>query len=305
MKPLRTRLEEARKRHGLPWEALERDYLLSWILASISKVEALRDTLVFKGGTALKKCYFGDYRFSEDLDFTAGGSAPTGAAMETAMREVCATAVKLLDPYTPVEIVCERHMEREPHPSGQEAFDIRARFSWHRQLQTTVMVEISLDEKLMRPAPQRRVLHDYGEPFDVQIPVYALEEIVAEKLRAILQHVRLLERRGWVRSRARDYYDLWRILGAYRDGLDTSGFSTFLSDKCALKDVTFSGPESFFPEAMLAAVEKTWKQWLGPLVPALPPYKTVIEELRPQIASLLGKKKRDTLQNRKRLGKLQ
>lgn len=143
MKPLRTRLEEARKRHGLPWEALERDYLLSWILASISKVEALRDTLVFKGGTALKKCYFGDYRFSD------------------------------------------------------------------------------------------------------------------------------------------------------------------LSDKCALKDVTFSGPESFFPEAMLAAVEKTWKQWIGPLVPALPPYKTVIEELRPQIASLLGKKKRDTLQNRKRLGKLQ
>jgi predicted nucleotidyltransferase component of viral defense system len=30
----------------------------------------LRDRLAFKGGTALKKCYFGDYRFSEDLDFT-------------------------------------------------------------------------------------------------------------------------------------------------------------------------------------------------------------------------------------------
>ncbi len=26
--------------------------------------------LAFKGGTALKRCYFGDYRFSEDLDFT-------------------------------------------------------------------------------------------------------------------------------------------------------------------------------------------------------------------------------------------
>ena len=26
--------------------------------------------LGFKGGTALKRCYFGDYRFSEDLDFT-------------------------------------------------------------------------------------------------------------------------------------------------------------------------------------------------------------------------------------------
>jgi hypothetical protein len=25
----------------------------------------LRDKLLFKGGTALKRCYFGDYRFSE------------------------------------------------------------------------------------------------------------------------------------------------------------------------------------------------------------------------------------------------
>jgi hypothetical protein len=52
--------------------------------------------------------------------------------------------------------------------------------------------------------------------------------------------------------------------------------------------VTFSGPDSFFPEAMLAVVEKTWRQWLGPLVPKLPPYSTVIEELRPQVTALLA-----------------
>ncbi|TFG59533.1 MAG: nucleotidyl transferase AbiEii/AbiGii toxin family protein, partial [Deltaproteobacteria bacterium] len=67
MKPLRIRLQEARQQTGLPWEVLERDYLLSWILAGISRVDALRETLVFKGGTALKKCYFGDSRFSEYL----------------------------------------------------------------------------------------------------------------------------------------------------------------------------------------------------------------------------------------------
>ncbi len=64
MKPLRLRLEEERKRLGIPWDVLERDYLISWILAGISHIDALRETLVFKGGTALKKCYFGDYRFS-------------------------------------------------------------------------------------------------------------------------------------------------------------------------------------------------------------------------------------------------
>ena len=53
----------------IPERVLERDYCLSWILVGLAR-GALRDRLAFKGGTALKKCYFGDYRFSEDLDFT-------------------------------------------------------------------------------------------------------------------------------------------------------------------------------------------------------------------------------------------
>jgi len=53
MKPLRNRLQEARKRLGIPWEILERDYVLSWLLAGISKVGVLRDTLVFSHSIAL------------------------------------------------------------------------------------------------------------------------------------------------------------------------------------------------------------------------------------------------------------
>ena len=97
MRPLRNRLQEARKRFGLPWQVLERDYLLSWVLAGIGQVDSLRGTLVFKGGTALKKCYFGDYRFSEDLDFSGLEGGPTGEAMERAVREACSVASKLLD----------------------------------------------------------------------------------------------------------------------------------------------------------------------------------------------------------------
>lgn len=53
----------------VPEGVLERDYCLSWILVGLA-YSPLRDRLAFKGGTALKKCYFEDYRFSEDLDFT-------------------------------------------------------------------------------------------------------------------------------------------------------------------------------------------------------------------------------------------
>jgi predicted nucleotidyltransferase component of viral defense system len=60
MRPLRGRLEQARRDSGMGWAVLERDYLLSWLLAAIGGYEPLGETLVFKGGTALKKCYFGD-----------------------------------------------------------------------------------------------------------------------------------------------------------------------------------------------------------------------------------------------------
>jgi predicted nucleotidyltransferase component of viral defense system len=49
---------------------IEKDYILSWILFGIAGNELLSKQLVFKGGTVLKKIYFPDYRFSEDLDFT-------------------------------------------------------------------------------------------------------------------------------------------------------------------------------------------------------------------------------------------
>lgn len=288
MKPLRNRLLETRKHLGLPWEILERDYLLSWILAGINHVDALRETLISKGGTALKKCYFGDYRFSEDLDFSSVGSIPRGDEMEMAVKEVCAVAQKLLDEYAPVEITCERYAERDPHPTGQEAFNIRARFPWHGRSQARAVIEIATDEKILKPVSERTVIHEYGEPLKMKVKVYSLEEIVAEKMRAILQHQERLKERGWGRSRARDYYDLWRILTVYRDRLALDDFLEFLRKKCALKSVAFNSADDFFQENMLTHVERTWNEWLGPLVPNLPSFNTVMTDLRPRIKALLS-----------------
>ena len=49
---------------------IEKDYVLGWLLAGIENDRELFKSWVFKGGTCLKKCYFENYRFSEDLDYT-------------------------------------------------------------------------------------------------------------------------------------------------------------------------------------------------------------------------------------------
>ena len=64
-------------------------------------------------------------------------------------------------------------------------------------------------------------------------------------------------------------------------------FRTFLTKKCAIRQVAFDGPDAFFEPTMLAYVERTWENWLGPLVADLAPFDLVIEELRPQIEMLV------------------
>jgi predicted nucleotidyltransferase component of viral defense system len=55
---------------GVRDQQIEKDYILSWILSGIARHDQLSGIMAFKGGTVLKKFYFDDYRFSEDLDFT-------------------------------------------------------------------------------------------------------------------------------------------------------------------------------------------------------------------------------------------
>ncbi len=83
-KNLSTLSNELAKRGGkrIPEANLEKDYCIAWILIGIARTK-LPEMIAFKGGTALKRCYFGDYRFSEDLDFTL----LDGAKLEDVLKE--------------------------------------------------------------------------------------------------------------------------------------------------------------------------------------------------------------------------
>jgi predicted nucleotidyltransferase component of viral defense system len=50
---------------------IDLDYSLGWLLAGLAQTAESMRRLRFKGGTCLRKCYYANYRFSEDLDFTA------------------------------------------------------------------------------------------------------------------------------------------------------------------------------------------------------------------------------------------
>ena len=63
-------LRRTAARGGVDLMVLDLDYALGWFLAGLVSQTDAATRLIFKGGTCLRKCYFADYRFSEDLDFT-------------------------------------------------------------------------------------------------------------------------------------------------------------------------------------------------------------------------------------------
>jgi len=54
-------------RFRVPSEIIEKDYVISWVLTCLSKSN-LKKHFIFYGGTAIKRIYFEDHRFSEDID---------------------------------------------------------------------------------------------------------------------------------------------------------------------------------------------------------------------------------------------
>ena len=64
-----TEIRQIAARQNIRPDVIEKDYALSWVIAALNQQE-ISNKWIFKGGTALKKYYFQEYRFSEDLDYS-------------------------------------------------------------------------------------------------------------------------------------------------------------------------------------------------------------------------------------------
>jgi predicted nucleotidyltransferase component of viral defense system len=286
MKPLRLRIRDAARSQGIPQDVIEKDYALSYILAGIYSNRGLGSSLVFKGGTALKKLYFGEYRFSEDLDFSANES-PMGERLESSLRDAVDEARRLMSAHGPFTVQIERYLEREPHPHAQDAFTIRVRFPWHPVPLCRIKVEVTHDEPILLGPRQRRLLHGYDEELRCDVYCYSLEEIVAEKLRTLLQTHQKLVARGWNRPRARDYYDLWRILLDFNEELDKGLIGRILEHKNAHRGVSLLSLNDLFTHELVSEASRHWNSNLGPFVVELPAFDMVMERLKTVLPELL------------------
>jgi predicted nucleotidyltransferase component of viral defense system len=272
---LANRLAKAGTRR-LPEAVLERDYCLAWFLVAFSRTP-LRDRLAFKGGTALKRCYFGDYRFSEDLDFTLA----TESTFDEIRREldpVFAEAKRATG-----AIFRFAREDRRTHENSHTFY-----LGYEGPLPAPaggreVKVDITLRERFVFPLEDRAVLRGYEEyadlPDDAKIRVYSLGEITAEK------GVALMDR---ARNEPRDLYDMWYLVAGGH--VDLADLTHAIEQKWG-----FRGKKLTDVRGEFAAKEPRYKNLWGPRLSSqivdLPEFDEVYRSVRRAFrrAGLTGK----------------
>lgn len=202
-------------------QQIEKDYILSWILQGVAKNETLTKSLAFKGGTVLKKAYFKNYRFSEDLDFTLLNDAIPNDQIFIWFKETFEYIRE--ETNIPLEIIDDNE-----HEDGGINFYISYIGPLGGQGKNKrVKVDISRSEKLVFAPIWQNMILNYTDQEEHTLQCYPLEEVLVEKLRSVMQ-----------RMQARDFYDIWYLLEVH--GMDVGFYVNEFKSKCESKGLKAS-----------------------------------------------------------------
>lgn len=162
-----------------PLAIAEKDYFLALVL-QILYDSNLGNSLVFKGGTAIHHLYLDQLRFSEDLDFQTKETIT-----EDDLRQV-------FEPFDFLEI-------KKSYQSNYTLKIERLKFTGPLGQANSIKLDVDLTQELVLPAEKAEYENVFGVP--VTVSAMALQEICAEKIRAVNE-----------RARYRDFYDLVMVM---------------------------------------------------------------------------------------------
>ncbi|MCD4771783.1 MAG: nucleotidyl transferase AbiEii/AbiGii toxin family protein [Bacteroidales bacterium] len=256
-------IQKKARKEGVRDQQIEKDYILSWILQGVATHNELSNAIVFKGGTVLKKVFFADYRFSEDLDFTLLDDNISNQQIFDYFNEVFEYVRE--EANIPLEIIDDNE-----HEDGGINFYI----SYIGPLggmgtNKRVKVDISRSEQLQFEPILQDVFLTYTDQEEHKLLCYTLEEILVEKLRSVMQ-----------RMQARDFYDIWYLLEIR--GLEIDFYKNEFIAKCESKKVN---PKDFFLklEQRLPQYKARWQKSINDQISDLPEFDQVEREVKRRI----------------------
>ena len=230
---------------GLNLGQAEKDYYQNLILFII--YNKISKELIFKGGTALAKCY-GLNRFSEDLDFTVAEKKDYIPILENGLKQ----------------FGLSYSIKNVMRAGDSEKYKIKIEGPLYRDSIKT-LCSVTLDFSLREKVILNPLIKTIGYHMDI-IPVFEVyvlreEEILAEKIRAIM-----------MRRSARDVYDAVFLL---RKGAKPE--IKIVNKKLALANLEFDKKQFLLK---CRALKGIWQSELSSLVKNVPEFNSYMKEIK-------------------------
>jgi len=253
----------AKQGTAIPIKTIEKDYVLAWVLVGIA-CSGMARHVSFKGGTALKKFYFPDYRFSEDLDFTL--------LRDLSMDELESMLHGAYSAASDKSGIRLASASREEHEDGYTVYVTFSGPLGAGPGRNAIKMDFTLKEVLINKPLRRRLLREYQEYADIrddiELSVYPLAEIFVEKCVSILSPYR---------NEPRDPYDLWYLTAG--DHVEYEFLGGDIRRKAASKKLKSVDVIGAFARKK-GTYQGLWERRLGAQVVGLPPFDKVYRELR-------------------------
>ena len=228
----------------------------------------LKDSLLFKGGTCIKKCYLGNYRFSEDLDFTALWEDVISTEQLLAIFQAIRNWVYK---ESGIQIIKESiRFEFYQNSAGDKALQGKLNFQGPLQQKTNftrIKFDVTLKEFVVLPPSKRPILHPYSDPIAAQISCYCFEELFAEKTRALVE-----------RLRPRDLYDVVHLYKQTRFPV-RSVFFHALVQKCTYRGISLPSLQELETHPQKKILGTEWSRMLQHQVQNLQPLENYWKQL--------------------------
>jgi predicted nucleotidyltransferase component of viral defense system len=173
---------------------VERDYVFGWLIYGLFTASNLKDILFLKGGNALRKGYFANTRYSNDLDFGIPGDISPDTLL-TEINKVCdfiqqKASILFIKEDNKVE---EKFSPSEVPIPGLKVYEARVYFKDFYGNTDQFRIKISMDitrfDKVLLPIQNVQLIHPYSDATKLTstIRCMKLEEIIATKLKCLLQ----------------------------------------------------------------------------------------------------------------------
>lgn len=262
-------VQRSAAKYGVSEEIIEKDYLIEIILCYLGKDEYFKEKVVFRGGTALKKVYFPDYRFSEDLDFLIGD-----------IENLEETKEKLINILARISSDFPFKLNNRSQ-LNKDRFQIFISYDVIPEIRMVKELKVDILKDSFIPTFQKKKIlfaYDDFKKENIMLNTYTLESVVSDKIARILD----------VDKEARDIYDLWNLL---KLNLSAVKIKKELNDRF--------GYEVYLPN-LLAKIRsetyrRTWKIRLEKQIRNLLSYETVVKELEELIKNKLIEVRQDVI----------